>query len=127
MQAKVPADAKSKTVSGSAGSLELHSQFERATAISSCSLYVTKEEATILVACGAKVEVCNLMGNARKSLTFSSEAEGVPGRMEVFRLNNVLFGIVIGLVQITKVVFPGSDPSDPGSNPGGGFFFVFKV
>lgn len=80
LQGKQPKEPKSKTVSGTPGSLELENSFERHTNIASCCLFVTKEEATILVACGSKVEVCNLSGSARKSLTFSAEAEGMPGR-----------------------------------------------
>ncbi|CAD7923674.1 unnamed protein product [Amoebophrya sp. A120] len=61
-----------------------HASFDRPQApIASCSLYVTKEEASLLVACGSKIEVCNLQGNVKKSLQFSSETEGSPHLVDV--------------------------------------------
>ena len=44
---------------------------------------VTKEEATILVVTGPKIEVCNLSGTVKKSLQFSVEVEGTPSLVDV--------------------------------------------
>eukprot|EP00392_Amoebophrya_sp_AT5.2_P009189 g9217.t1 len=65
--------------------LSEHASFERGggAAIASCSLFVTKEEASLLVAVGAKIEVCNLAGNVKKTLTFSAETEGAPNLVDV--------------------------------------------
>ncbi|CAD7929934.1 unnamed protein product [Amoebophrya sp. A25] len=64
--------------------LQEHASFDRASStIHSCCLFVTKDESSLLVCHGSKIEVCNLQGNVKKTLTFSPETEGSPSLVDI--------------------------------------------
>lgn len=44
---------------------------------------MSKEDLSVVIVTGQKIEICNVSGTVKKSLSFSLEVEGVPQNIDI--------------------------------------------